>query len=111
MFIEAAVPIRSTLEYLGMITRKVLFLAAAAAITSLSFTEAAHAGPSLDKIMESKVIRVGTPGDYSPFTTKTATGFSGHDIDVIELVAKELGVKVKLHGNLLPSKDLVEIKA
>lgn len=38
-----------------MTTRKLLFLAAAAAVTSLSFIQLTHAGPRLDKIMESKV--------------------------------------------------------
>ena len=78
-----------------MIIRKVLFLAATAAVTSLSLMQVAHAGPRLDKIMESKVIRVGTPGDYRPFAIKTEAGFTGHDIDVIELMAKEMGVKVE----------------
>ena len=78
-----------------MTTRKLLFLAAAAAVTSLFFTQLTHAGPRLDKIMESKVIRVGTPGDYRPFAIKTDAGFTGHDIDVIELMAKEMGVKVE----------------
>ncbi|MEO8015687.1 MAG: transporter substrate-binding domain-containing protein [Polaromonas sp.] len=78
-----------------MMTRKVLFLAAAAAAASLSLTQFAHAGPRLDKIMASKVIRVGTPGDYRPFAIKSDAGFAGHDIDVIELMAKEMGVKVE----------------
>jgi cyclohexadienyl dehydratase len=46
--------------------------------------------------MESKTIRVGTPGDYRPFAIKTAQGgYEGHDIDVIEAMAKQLGVKVE----------------
>ena len=45
--------------------------------------------------MDSKIIRVGTPGDYRPFAIKTDAGLSGHDIDVIELMAKEMGVKVE----------------
>ena len=72
------------------------FLAVAAAVVAtLSFTQAAVAGPRLDKIMETKVIRVGTPGDYRPFAIKTDGGYSGHDIDVIETMAKELGVKIE----------------
>jgi cyclohexadienyl dehydratase len=70
-------------------------LAIAAVVTSLSLTQLAQAGPRLDKIMESKVIRVGTPGDYRPFAIKTDAGYAGHDIDVIELIAKEMGVKVE----------------
>ncbi len=78
-----------------MTIKKALALAVAAVVAGLSFTQAAQAGPRLDKIMEAKVIRVGTPGDYRPFAIKTDTGFAGHDIDLIETMAKELGVKVE----------------
>jgi cyclohexadienyl dehydratase len=78
-----------------MNARKMICLAIAAVVTSLSLTQLAQAGPRLDKIMESKVIRVGTPGDYRPFAIKTDAGYAGHDIDVIELIAKEMGVKVE----------------
>lgn len=81
-----------------MIPQKTPFaLAAAAALVAglLSFGQAAQAGPRLDKIMEAKVLRVGTPGDYRPFAIKTDGGFAGHDIDVIEAMAKELGVKIE----------------
>lgn len=77
-----------------MTPKKILALALMA-LASLSFTHVAQAGPRLEKIMESKVIRVGTPGDYRPFAIKTDAGFSGHDIDVIEAMAKELGVKIE----------------
>ena len=78
-----------------MTTKRFLTLAAAALAATLCLTPAAQAGPRLDKIMESKVLRVGTPGDYRPFAIKTDAGYSGHDIDVIELVARELGVKIE----------------
>eukprot|EP01034_Spumella_vulgaris_P038705 gene38705-47804_t len=91
-----------------MIPKKLLAIAAAAVITCLSFTQAAQAGPRLDKIMETKTIRVGTPGDYRPFAIKTDAGFSGHDIDVIETMAKELGVKIEYVQTSWPNltKDL-----
>lgn len=84
------------------------FPVAAGAVICLSLVTAAHAGPRLDKIMESKVLRVGTPGDYRPFAIKTDAGYSGHDIDVIELMAKELGVKVEYVATSWPNlmKDL-----
>lgn len=78
-----------------MTPKRFLTLAATALAASLCLTPAAQAGPRLDKIMDSKVIRVGTPGDYRPFAIKTDTGYSGHDIDVIEAMAKELGVKIE----------------
>lgn len=77
-----------------MIPKRILALAAVV-LASLTFTHAAQAGPRLDKIMEAKVLRVGTPGDYRPFAIRTDGGYSGHDIDVVELMAKELGVKVE----------------
>ena len=91
-----------------MTMKKAFALAVAAVAVSLSFTQAVQAGPRLDKIMESKVIRVGTPGDYRPFAIKTDTGFSGHDIDLIETMAKELGVKVEYVQTSWPNlmKDL-----
>ena len=91
-----------------MITKKALALAVAAVVAGLSFTQAAQAGPRLDKIMEAKVIRVGTPGDYRPFAIKTDAGYSGHDIDVIETMAKELGVKIEYVQTSWPNlvKDL-----
>lgn len=78
-----------------MIAKKTLALACAAVLSGLTFSHNVQAGPRLDKIMEAKVIRVGTPGDYRPFAIKTEAGYSGHDIDVIETIAKEMGVKVE----------------
>lgn len=63
---------------------------------TLGMTTAAHAGPRLDRIMENKVLRVGTPGDYRPFAIKKeGGGYEGHDIDIIEAMAKQLGVKIE----------------
>ena len=92
-----------------MIPKKSLAVAAAALFAAMSLVpQAAHAGPRLDKIMEAKVIRVGTPGDYRPFAIKTDAGYSGHDIDVIETMAKELGVKIEYVQTSWPNlvKDL-----
>ena len=52
------------------------------------------AGPRLDQVLQSKTLRVGTPGDYRPFAIQADGAYSGHDIDVIEAMAKEMGVKV-----------------
>ena len=91
-----------------MIAKKSLSMAIAATLAALSFSQLAQAGPRLDKIMESKVIRVGTPGDYRPFAIKTDAGYAGHDIDLIELMAKEMGVKVEYVQTSWPNllKDL-----
>jgi cyclohexadienyl dehydratase len=51
----------------------------------------------LNRILEMKVLRVGTPGDYRPFSMlDKATGkYEGHDIDLARLLAAELGVTVE----------------
>lgn len=71
------------LAFLGLFVVLFAFLAAQS-----------YAGPRLDRIMETKILRVGTPGDYRPFAMKTESGYVGHDIDVIEMIAKELGVEI-----------------
>jgi cyclohexadienyl dehydratase len=87
------------------------FLAAMAASLLLGITaQTAHAGDRLDRIMDSHVIRVGTPGDYRPFAIKTKDGaYKGHDIDVIQAMARQLGVKVQYVDTTWPNlmKDLL----
>lgn len=71
----------------------------------------AYAGERLDRINESKVLRVGTPGDYSPFAIRDGDSYAGHDVTVIHALAQVLGVQIQwvdtswpelladLHGN------------
>lgn len=63
----------------------------------LAFSGAGLAGERLDRVLETKVLRVGTPGDYRPFSIlDQATGkYEGHDIELAELLAAELGVAVE----------------
>lgn len=81
-------------------------------VSALAFSLAAAApswaGERLNQILDTKVLRVGTPGDYRPFAIKTDGGYSGHDIDVIETMAKELGVKIEYVPTSWPNlvKDL-----
>lgn len=74
----------------------------------LALPSTAAAGERLDKIMETKVLRVGTPGDYRPFAMKEGDGYVGHDIDTVDAMAKELGVKVEYVPTSWPNllKDL-----
>ena len=80
----------------------VSFLAAAAVIGSvLALPSAALAqqpASRLDDIIAKGAIRVGSTGDYKPFTylDKTTNQFSGFDIDFAENLAKALGVKVEI---------------
>lgn len=77
-------------------------------IAATAASLAAHAGPRLDRVLDTKVLRVGTPGDYRPFAIKTEQGYSGHDIDVVEQMAKELGAKIEYVPTTWPNllKDL-----
>lgn len=81
-------------------------------VACLFATHTAVAGERLDKIMTTKVLRVGTPGDYKPFAIKTMQGFEGHDIEVIEKMAKELGVQIEFVQSSWPTlmQDLADNK-
>ena len=82
----------------------------AALTTAFIATSAAWAGDRLDKVLDNKVLRVGTPGDYRPFAIKDGAGYSGHDIDVVDAMAKELGVKVEYVPTTWPNL-LADLKA
>lgn len=70
-------------------------LAACLALAAPAFAED---GTQLDRIMASGTLRVGTTGDYKPFTYRDPTSgtFSGFDIDMADNLAKALGVKVEI---------------
>lgn len=81
---------------------------AAAALACLPLLPAlAQEGNRLDAIIKSGTLRVGSTGDYKPFTYRDpATGaFSGVDIDMAENLGRALGVKVEFvqtaWGNLM----------
>ena len=67
----------------------------------------AHAQQSsrLDDIIAKGTLRVGTTGDYKPFTylDKTTNQFSGFDIDLAENLGKALGVKIELVQTAWPN--------
>ena len=90
--------------------RKALAFSIAALAASLALlAQPAEAGPRLDRVMEGKTLRVGTPGDYRPFAIKAeGGGYTGHDIDLVEAMAKEMGVKVEYVATSWPNllKDL-----
>ncbi|WP_072806891.1 ABC transporter permease subunit [Rhodococcoides yunnanense] len=53
-------------------------------------------GPLIDQIKEDGVLVVGTEGTYSPFSYQGSDGqLTGYDIDVVDAVASELGVRVE----------------
>ena len=94
-------------------TSKFIAASAIAASAIAGFSSlSAHAGPRWDAIVQAKVLRVGTPGDYRPFAMKAEGKYTGHDIDVIEAMAKEMGVKVQYVDTTWPKlmSDLQENK-
>lgn len=82
------------------------------AVSGVALLPCAFAGERLDKIMESKVLRVGTPGDYKPFSMKAGEGFEGLDIELIEKMANEMGLQVEFVQSSWPTlmQDLADNK-
>lgn len=71
----------------------------AGAVTALGLaTTAASAQSSLEGILNSGVLRVGTTGDFNPMTVRdVASGsFKGFEIDVANALASDLGVTLEL---------------
>ena len=57
-------------------------------------------GPSgsaaADRVRQTRVLRVGTPGDYPPFATTTAAaGYEGVDVVIAEALAEALGLQLR----------------
>jgi cyclohexadienyl dehydratase len=81
-------------------------------IIRLFFVLAAFASPlpglaqnsRLDEILRRGVLRVGTTGDYRPFTAldKATGGYSGFDIDLARSLADALGVKLEFEATSWP---------
>lgn len=68
----------------------------APASASGATAEAPAAGSLSDRIANKGTIVVGTEGTYAPFTFRDAQGqLTGYDVDVLNEVAKRLGVKVE----------------
>ncbi|WP_027723446.1 transporter substrate-binding domain-containing protein [Maridesulfovibrio zosterae] len=51
---------------------------------------------SMDEILESKTLKVGTTGDYKPFSFNNNGKYEGFDIAVAQSFANKLGVKLEL---------------
>jgi len=67
-------------------------------ITILAFLPfSLNAESNLDKILSSGVLKVGTTGDWDPMTMKdpATNKYKGFDIDVMNELAKDMGVKVE----------------
>ena len=66
-------------------------------ITLLIFATAANADSRLTTIQKNGELRVGTTGDWDPMSMKdpATNKYKGFDIDVMNELAKDMGVKVK----------------
>ena len=72
---------------------KKIFLIALFALLPFSI----NAESNLDKILSSGVLKVGTTGDWDPMTMKdpATNKYKGFDIDVMNELAKDMGVKIE----------------
>ena len=63
----------------------------------LASSAIAQSKSRLHKILETGVLRVGTTGDWNPMTVRdpTTNSYKGFDIDVMNELAKDMGVKLK----------------
>jgi cyclohexadienyl dehydratase len=68
-----------------------------ALITLLIFATSANAESRLKTIQQNSELRVGTTGDWDPMSMKdpATNKYKGFDIDVMNELAKDMGVKVK----------------
>lgn len=89
-----------------------IFILSSLLLIFVCFAGQAFCGDRLDRIIKEKVIRVGTPGDYRPFSILENGKYSGHDIDVIEMMARELGVEIQYVPTSWPTimKDYADDK-
>ncbi len=64
---------------------------------ALLLTVTAQAESKLQTILKNKELRVGTTGDWDPMSVKdpATNSYKGFDIDVMNELAKDMGVKVK----------------
>lgn len=77
-------------------SRRALFAAAAAALAFSLHAPGAHA-EALDDIMKAGVIKIAVPQDFPPFgSVGTDLKPQGYDIDMAQLIAERLKVKLEL---------------
>lgn len=65
----------------------------------------AQAATRLDQILQRGVVRIGTTGDFKPFSylNPTTNQYEGHDIDAAVLLAESLGVKIEFVRTTWPT--------
>ncbi|WP_319370052.1 transporter substrate-binding domain-containing protein [uncultured Ilyobacter sp.] len=61
----------------------------------MMLSAASYAEGRVEKIIKNNKIRVGTTGDYKPFTYYNGKDFEGYDIEVAKYIAEDLGVELE----------------
>jgi cyclohexadienyl dehydratase len=81
----------------GLLVVALILLAAAVA--------SAQTVSRLDQIIQRGYVRVGTTGDYKPFSylNPASNEYEGHDIDAARLLAESLGVQVRFVNTTWPT--------
>jgi len=71
----------------------------------LSGVAQAQPASHLDRIVQQGVLRVGTTGDFKPFSylNPATNDYEGHDIDAAKLLAESLGVKIQFVKTTWPT--------
>jgi cyclohexadienyl dehydratase len=71
----------------------------------LSSVAQAQPASHLDRIGQQGVLRVGTTGDFKPFSylNPATNDYEGHDIDAAKLLAESLGVKIQFVKTTWPT--------
>lgn len=71
----------------------------------LSGVAQAQTASHLDRIVQQGVLRVGTTGDFKPFSylNPATNEYEGHDIDAAKLLAESLGVKIQFVKTTWPT--------
>lgn len=74
-----------------------IFKIVSAALLLLALGTQAQAQSALKDILNTGVLKVGTTGDWNPMSVKdpATNSYKGYDIDVMNELAKDLGVKVQ----------------
>ena len=75
----------------------IIWRAAATVALVLGLAISAHAQSALNKILDDGVLKVGTTGDWNPMSLRdpSTNSYKGFDIDVMNELAKDLGVEVE----------------
>ncbi|MGH7006318.1 MAG: transporter substrate-binding domain-containing protein, partial [Alphaproteobacteria bacterium] len=84
------------MKYTSMGTMRAVVVSALAALLSVG-AAVAQSGSSLQKILSSGTLRVGTTGDYNPMTIfdPNTNSYRGYEIEAAQKLAEDLGVKLE----------------